>query len=604
MRWGPRAITALSALAYAVGAACGGGGSSTVTITALGSGFPQGFLPVLLPLPLAGGSGDVTFRADGDLYAVAGKRDVTVVSRSDGHVSTFASNVGGGSTELRSVVVGPDGRLFAGDDDGMIWAIAADGTSSTLLEDTLTGAPITGMAIAPTGFGELAGSIIAAAGASGILAITTGELPATSELVPPGQSYVDVAFSGTTLFALDATSAEIDTVSATPGVAPTSFQGGFDNPVGIAVDDGRSEILVADAGTDVLRALPVSGGTPTDRAPYDFDPSAPSGIAYDGVGAIAFVASGTIYGSAVPRIDPANPNFGLIFNGPTVGYGDLEFDRNGEFILVANDESTPNNFLFRVPRDGSTVTTLASGIGAAAADEALLSLAIDPAEETIFIGTSLGNVYQRDSDGNVTLLVDPETLATDPILGLELAPADFGAFVVKGDLIATTSKGKVLSIDPLNPTPPTPIATIAATSTCGLSPCPARLSDLVFASDGSVLYVLDNGASEVPGDPRILVGASNGTFTPLAGVDSAELGRPDGIEIDEGGNRLLVTMSTDAGDQLLEVPLEDPADVTPLANIVIDDAFFPTGIVCDRLGTAILRTGDGFTALDAVSVFP
>jgi len=582
MRWGPRAITAFSAFAYAVGAACGGGGHDTDTITSLGSGFPQGFLPVLLPA--SGGSGDVAFRADGDLYAVAGTADVTVVSRSDGSVSTFAVVDAIPSPALRSIVVGPDGRLFAGDDDGMIWAIAADGTSSTLLEDTLTGAPITGMAIAPTGFGELAGSIIAAAGASGILVITTGELPAASELVPPGQTYVDVAFSGTTLFALDATSEEIDTVSATPGTIPTSFQGGFDNPVGIVVDDGQSEILVADAGGDVLRALPVSGGTPTDRAPYDFDPTAPSGIAYDGVGAIAFVASGTIYGSAVPRIDPANTNFGLVFIGPTVGYGDLELARDGAFILDANDEGTPNNFLFRVPRDGSTVTTLASGIGAAAGGEALLSLAIDPADETIFIGTSLGNVYRRSSDGTVSLLV---SATAEAVLGLELAPAGFSGFA--GDLVATTADGRVFAIDPQSPTPPAEIT---------LSQAVSRLSDLVFAADGT-LYVVDND----PATSRILKVVPNGTVTDLA-APPAQLFRPDGIEFDEGGQRLLVTTSTNAGDQLLEVGIAIPAAVTALANIAIDDGFFPTGIVYDRLGTAIVRRGDGFTALDAVSVFP
>ena len=44
MRWGPKAITALLALACAWGAACGGGGGDSVTVITQ-SPFPQGFLP-------------------------------------------------------------------------------------------------------------------------------------------------------------------------------------------------------------------------------------------------------------------------------------------------------------------------------------------------------------------------------------------------------------------------------------------------------------------------------------------------------------------------------------------------------------------------------
>jgi hypothetical protein len=44
--------------------------------------------------------------------------------------------------------------------------------------------------------------------------------------------------------------------------------------------------------------------------------------------------------------------------------------------------------------------------------------------------------------------------------------------------------------------------------------------------------------------------------------------------------------------------------VNQIANIDIDTGFNPTGIVYDRLGTAIVRSGDSSTSLDAVSVFP
>src|SRR5258705_184633 len=236
------------------------------------------------------------------------------------------------------------------------------------------------------------------AGTHGIVRVSTGASPAVATLVPSGNRFVDVAFSGTQLFALDATNDRIDTVSATGTVA--SFQVGFANPMGMAVDDGRAEIWVADAGVDILRAVPLAGGAPSNRAPYDFDANAPSGIAYDGIGTIAFVTRGSVVvrGSAVPRVDAASANFGPTFSGPTVGYGDLEFDRDGAFVLVANDTVDPmGNFLFRVTRDGATTTLLASNIGAVG--EQLLSLAIDPATQAIYIGTNQGNIYRRTSDG-------------------------------------------------------------------------------------------------------------------------------------------------------------------------------------------------------------
>ena len=364
--------------------------------------------------------------------------------------------------------------------------------------------------------------------------VSTGASPAATTLVPSGNRYVDVAFSGTTLFALDATSDEIDTVSAT-GIV-TSFQVGFANPVGMAVDDGRAEIWVADAGVDILRAVPVAGGAPSDRAPYDFDASAPSGIAYDGTGTIAFVTRGSVVvrGSAVPRIDAASANFGPSFAGPTVGYGDLELDRDGAFVLVANDTVDPmGNFLFRVTRDGATTSLLNSNIGAAG--EQLLSLAVDPATQAIYIGTNQGNIYRRSSDGTVSLLV---SAAADAVLGLELAPAiGFGSF--GGHLIATTSAGELLAIDPLSPNP------------AGGDHAERDAHDPDRPRVRERWNPLRRRGRPLDG-PRLLTIAADGTVTRLA-TGAGKLGQPDGIEIDEGGDRLLVTSIFSGGDQLLEV---------------------------------------------------
>ena len=242
----------------------------------------------------------------------------------------------------------------------------------------------------PTGFGDFGGSLVAAAGSAGIIRVTTGEAPAATTLINPAELYVDVAFSGTALFALDVTNDEIDTVSAA-GTRTTLAGTAERSPIRWAwASTPTARRSGRDAGGDVLSALPVAGGAPSDRAPYDFDASAPSGIAYDGVGTIAFVTRGSVVvrGSAVPRIDAASANFGPSLSGPTVGYGDLELDRNGAFVLVANDTVDPmGNFLFRATREG-IATVLNANVGAAG--EELLSLAIDPATRRSTSGPTSG----------------------------------------------------------------------------------------------------------------------------------------------------------------------------------------------------------------------
>jgi hypothetical protein len=228
------------------------------------------------------------------------------------------------------------------------------------------------------------------------------------------------------------------------------------------------------------------------------------------------------------------------------------------------------------------VSTLSATIGAP--DEQLLSLAIDPATQTIYMGSDRGNVYRRTADGTLSLLV---SASADPVLGLELAPATFGSF--GGRLVATTEAGELLVIDPQSPTP---VASITPSQTL------TTLDDLVFSSDGT-LYALENDGSSTP---RLLSIMADGTVTRIS-TAPGQLGRPDGIEIDEGGARLLVTSAFASNNRLLAVALAN-GQVSQLAAIDIDEGFFPSGIVYDRLGTIVYRQGDTSTSLAAVSIFP
>jgi DNA-binding beta-propeller fold protein YncE len=116
-----------------------------------------------------------------------------------------------------------------------------------------------------------------------------------------------------------------------------------------------------------------------------------------------------------------------------------------------------------------------------------------------------------------------------------------------------------------------------------------------------VLYLVDNNTS-TSRILRVAVTGTTGTVTVLAGP-SVQLGLADGIEIDEGGNRLLIASETAGGGRLLAVD-RDSGSVTALANIEIDVGFFPTGVVYDRLGTAVVRERDDATSLRGHSVAP
>src|SRR5262245_32361775 len=146
-------IVAVCALVCTAGVACGSGGGSGGGDPGGGSSasaaFPQGFLPVRRDAVVPG-RGDVAFRTGGDLYVVDGSSDVTAVAASNGAVTRFAQ-VDNGNAVLRSIAVAPDGRIYAGDDAGRIWATAAGGSTFSELVDTGS-SPITGLAVVPTGF--------------------------------------------------------------------------------------------------------------------------------------------------------------------------------------------------------------------------------------------------------------------------------------------------------------------------------------------------------------------------------------------------------------------------------------------------------------------
>ena len=576
-------LAALTA-AWLVVAACnpGGGGSRRFDV------FPLGFFPVALS---GADSASLAFDRQGDLWAAAGEDSVFRLLRSDGSLEEFdlSTDPVCGGAGLVAVIVDRMGVLLLGADDGRIFRLEPGQGCSQVAD--LGDEPVTGLALAPGRFVLPRGTLIAAAGSDGVFAVELDEQPPVISRVTPvsADAYVDVVFAVRLLLALNASSGEVvrlDIEEAGQEASLEMLVDGIVGGVGLAVNE--DEVVVADAGAGALRSAPILEDDPelADIAPYSFAAQPPGGLALDGTGTLAIATPGSVIVRAF-RLPPLIvPNFGALIEGPSVGYGDMEFDDEGNLLLVATDEGDPGdpdqdidprppeNFLFRVDHEGFRVDELERGVGSEG--ERLLALARDPFAGELFLGSDLGNVFRRIGRGDLSLI----SVLGSGVLGLEWAP-EASAFT--GQLVATTELGDVVAVDPASGAQ-TPIDNLGAT-----------LPDLVFGVDGT-LYVVDSET------PAIWSRPDGGAFAMLA--SGSALGLPDGIAIDEGGARLLVASDIDPEtDQLLEVTLGGA--VRALVDIDIDDGFFPTGVVYDGLSRAAVRIRDQGTAVGAFEVpFP
>ena len=560
---------------------CDSGGSSRKRIRI--DVFPLGFFPVVLP---GGPSADVDFTADGDLLAVAGSDAIFVVSRDDGSVETtdlsgFPDCAG---AELVSVLDTERG-IFAGTSDGRLLEVRRSGSCSERAD--LGDDPLSGLAETPRR-SDIAreGDLIAAAGAAGVFVVDP--ISAAFAALTPASSdvYTDVAFlEDTALFALDVAGDRVVSIDPDRDPVVEELVAGIGDGVGLAVNEVDGELYVADAEMGVLRSFSlVTEGAPlVDLAPYPYDAAATSGIALDGTGTLVFAVPGSavLRGVRIPALGPVG--IGQFLNGPNSGFGDLEFDGNGDMLLTANEIEDPEavppepaeNFLFRLDRLGNP-EQIERGVGG---DEFLLGLAFDSASGAIYLGSDLGNLYLRDESGSIELLVS--VAPPSPLLGVELAPA---ASEFAGQVLVTSEDGRVIAVDP---------DSLVQTLIDMPAGADEPLSDLAFASDGTLYVIADNLGG---GDGAVYERPDGGAFALLAGGPA--MGFLGGLAVDEGGERLFIVSEDGAGDVLLEVSFA--GDVRVLAGIDIDDGSFPAGIVYDGLGRVGVRATNAGAAVDVL----
>jgi hypothetical protein len=258
--------------------------------------------------------------------------------------------------------------------------------------------------------------------------------------------------------------------------------------------------------------------------------------------------------------------FPISVSGTSGGWSDIDIDSWGNLVVAGQYSGD----VFAVSRVDGSVTTIATDVGGSV--YTLCSITFDHTRGMIYTGTNNGNIVSVDPLTGSSVLLG--NYGTAGISSMAMAPTGFGSY---GDeIIATTSGGVVMAIDPASPTTSTTIAT-------GLS----TLAGIAFASDGTC-YVVQNGLDNVV----------TLTATGTTAVFATGFGAPDGIAIDDGGSRMFIADSD--RDELYEVAIPGGTSVS-LGSYDFDSGWYISGLAWDGVMTLIMATGESSLTLRAIT---
>lgn len=243
----------------------------------------------LLPATPGGSSGwgNLAFDGNGDLLVAASDTgNIYRMDRTTGAFTTL-SVIGG---YVLSVVYDPTtDRIYAGDSNSDLWDIDPVTGSAVPLVNISPGIGITGMEIAPNGFGAYGGWVIATgagqtAGTGALYAIDPANPAGFATLLANGPWLSDLAFDDAgTLYVADNEVGMVQTADSTGTLTPlitTTLSGAG----GLDWDGIGGRLWIADDDGDQLYEYTVPGGVLTARGAFEFDSGwYPSGLLFDGV---------------------------------------------------------------------------------------------------------------------------------------------------------------------------------------------------------------------------------------------------------------------------------------------------------------------------------
>ncbi len=246
-----------------------------------------------LPLAFAGSTGSFgsfTFDGDGNLlFPMSNLDEIRSLARDSCTVTTVAAPVAG-APDLLGIVY-HDGWIYVGHTNSDIHRINPETGAGSVL--STVGSAVTGLGIAPAGFGDYGGQLIVATYSGGIYALDLSDpAPVPVQLANTGTIASSMVFgSDGTLYIADYPNNKILTVTAGGTVA--DFATGLNQPDGLAINNEAGLLYVANVGDDTLKSVTIPGGVVTTMANYDFDGGwYPSPIIYDEVSSILLMGTG------------------------------------------------------------------------------------------------------------------------------------------------------------------------------------------------------------------------------------------------------------------------------------------------------------------------
>ncbi len=204
-------------------------------------------------------------------------------------VTTVASPVAGGVYLLG--ITYHDGWIYVGHSNGDIHQINPETGAGSVL--ATVGSAVTGLGIAPAGFGDYGGQLIVATYSGRIYAVDQSDpAPVPVQLANTGTIASSMVFgSDGTLYVAEFSNNKILTVTAGGTVA--DFATGLNQPDGLAINNEAGLLYVANVGDDTLKSVTIPGGVVTTMANYDFDGGwFPSPIIYDEASSILLMGTG------------------------------------------------------------------------------------------------------------------------------------------------------------------------------------------------------------------------------------------------------------------------------------------------------------------------
>jgi len=527
---------------------------------------PFGLKPIssfCFPLDISNNSGSLVFDYDGNLL-IANQTDSV---ESIDHKTCQKNNVATIPDETLSTVVEDKFRekLYASGVNTIYEINPKDGISRIVVTDV---GNITSMLLIPPGFGNYGEKLIAGKSNGDILVVdqlSTSQTPTRIATISSALVSAMAFDKNGVLYAADYNGRKIVTVSAV-GLVEDFFTS-LVFPVGLAMDDTRSRLFVADSGNDSVFSIDVTNKTGKKVGSINFSAGpAQSGIAYNDESLVMITDQSQLQSQIMT---PFNTSC-LPLAVPNTISGIASFSSYLFNNMLISSYSTDQVLILN--RRTCTLETLASNVSG----HFLLGITYDHTLGLIFVGATDNNsshtIYSIDpSDGSSNLVA---TVAKQPN-GLTLAPAGFGAYA--GQLIVGLANGEIYALNHTQTTPTqTKFATLAGSA----------VSDLIFGPDGT-LYAAGYGVNS------IFTVAPNGTTTVVAD-GSKGLNRPDGLAIDNIKGLLFVT---NAGDDTLRQVTIPGGVVSDLGSMDFGIGFFPSGIYFDPYGSIITGLGENSLTL-------